>query len=436
MAIETDQDYSRELVCNYRGEYYSVRDNGALMRHPNGHDRPLDNVWTFGRLSPDGYLYFRENPVHRIVATAFLGEPPSMDYVVDHIDTNRQNNRPENLRWLTRLENILNNPITVSRIIRICGSIEAFLEDPSVLRDIEGGHSWMRRVTKEEAKNALDNLLRLSRVPPGEYHEWVRRKDASSPRILTLEQSNTFSALSIGSYDLEHGIGASFCYDILELGNYTVTPARNECALQYGWQPAILFENCPASAGIRPLEEYHSRLAIGDLFIIRPYADYVITETLLTERHILFVCSKILFHPNRDIEVWNMTAIGMREGKFMHQNLSFFFNSAAVIEAMNFARTIQPESWIYKPLIPGTSSIHMAPEAVVSTWKDILVKYRNKPRLYNILNKAEYIKDEYQEQIIIRTQNDSQRIWIQTHIISDIEDSMSATSASLQIVVK
>ncbi|WP_294143305.1 HNH endonuclease signature motif containing protein [uncultured Sanguibacteroides sp.] len=33
-------------------------------------------------------------------------------YVVDHIDTNRQNNRIENLRWLTKLENVLLNPIS------------------------------------------------------------------------------------------------------------------------------------------------------------------------------------------------------------------------------------------------------------------------------------------------------------------------------------
>jgi len=33
--------------------------------------------------------------------TAFHGAPPTNDHFVDHIDTNKQNNRPANLRWVT-----------------------------------------------------------------------------------------------------------------------------------------------------------------------------------------------------------------------------------------------------------------------------------------------------------------------------------------------
>ena len=103
--------------------------------------------------------------VHRIVATAFHGKPPQENYIVDHIDTNCRNNRPENLRWVSRLENALLNPITRKRIVFHCGSIERFLDDPSILRDakLSKNFEWMRTVTKEEAQNFKKNILKWSK---------------------------------------------------------------------------------------------------------------------------------------------------------------------------------------------------------------------------------------------------------------------------------
>ena len=49
--------------------------------------------------------------VHRLVAMAFIPNPEGKDFI-DHIDTNRKNNKVENLRWVTRTEN-RNNPISV-----------------------------------------------------------------------------------------------------------------------------------------------------------------------------------------------------------------------------------------------------------------------------------------------------------------------------------
>lgn len=38
--------------------------------------------------------------VHQVVAETFLGDKPTGNYVVDHKNRNRQDNRVENLRWL------------------------------------------------------------------------------------------------------------------------------------------------------------------------------------------------------------------------------------------------------------------------------------------------------------------------------------------------
>ena len=159
-------DYNEVRECVYKDEHYSVRDNGAIMRHlrEGKKARRDDGIWTFGLKNPqNGYMMLGQHRVHIIVATAFLGARDSKVYVVDHKDTNRCNNRVENLRWFTRLENALNNEITRNKIIYICGSIEAFIENPSILRERlrlvnEPSLEWMRTVTKEEAAAAYENL--------------------------------------------------------------------------------------------------------------------------------------------------------------------------------------------------------------------------------------------------------------------------------------
>ena len=125
-------NFQQEKECTYKGERYSVRDNGAVMRHPKNTNkpRPLDNAWTFGKPNDkNGYMHISSARVHIIMTITFHGNPPTTQYIVDHIDTNRQNNRPKNLRWLTKLEHALYNPITRKRIIYRCGSIVAYRDE-------------------------------------------------------------------------------------------------------------------------------------------------------------------------------------------------------------------------------------------------------------------------------------------------------------------
>lgn len=61
----------------------------------------LDGTWT-------------SQPVHRLVAKAFISNPKNKQSV-NHIDNNRQNNRVENLEWVTPKENVYHSFINGKR---------------------------------------------------------------------------------------------------------------------------------------------------------------------------------------------------------------------------------------------------------------------------------------------------------------------------------
>ena len=52
-------DYTEIKECSYKGEHYSVRDNGAVLRHAREGKRIRkdDNTWTFGKPNENtGYM--------------------------------------------------------------------------------------------------------------------------------------------------------------------------------------------------------------------------------------------------------------------------------------------------------------------------------------------------------------------------------------------
>lgn len=197
--------FEREVIVEYKSETYSVRDNGAILRHPKKENRvrPLDNIWTFGRIDKQkGYLTFSSESVHRIVATAFLGSPQDKSYVVDHKDTNKQNNRPENLRWVTRLENILLNDITRTKIELICGMpINEVLADISILqkKNLPANFEWMKTVSPEEASTSLSR-----------WNEWCKEvedikfnENAREMYFRNRVKSKSYTNTNSGLYPLE-----------------------------------------------------------------------------------------------------------------------------------------------------------------------------------------------------------------------------------------
>lgn len=304
------EHYLEERECVYEDERYSVRDNGGVLRHQRqaGRARAADNKWTFGKESTSNpYLTISGVRVHRIVATAFHGEPRDSHYVVDHIDTNCRNNRPENLRWLTRLENVLKNPMTRRRVEYLCGSIEAFLDNPSLLRDASGNpnFSWMRAVTPEEARNCKARIDIWAGSSPSP-HATNRTNDHQST-----SPNRMFQPIQKWEAGLAREPGLDFA----------MTPR----SAQYMWNSAIHFPCCPINIGIDPLDDYVKNLktgvviAYGDEPEICPELTVQRAERLQGRDAVLVLCK-------RAGTGWTFVGIEVSRGlpHFIHFNLGSY----------------------------------------------------------------------------------------------------------------
>ena len=307
------EDYKEVKDCTYKDEHYSARDNGAVMRHPRERKRIRkdDNVWTFGKPNEKtGYMEIAGQRVHRIVAFAFLGEPPTELHVVDHIDTNRRNNRPENLRWLTRLENALNNPITRARIENICGSIEVFLADPSVLRGhekIDPNFNWMRTVSPEEARVSLERLTTWAKEHPkpqgGSLGDWVFQERKPS--------NATYTPLSYQQQEpmVEETV-------IAPQETKSLTPN----ARQLDWKYPVEFPCCPQQVTDKPIEDYLANLAEEKVFSKNDFGESTVLKYGMTDSETLWVMCNISI----GWKTHAITKITFKDGIFYHENMGVY----------------------------------------------------------------------------------------------------------------
>ena len=291
-----------EKSCNYKDETYHVRDNGSILRKqkPGKRKRPLDEKWSFGKPSNhNGYMSFSSETVHRIVASAFHGSQPSDNHVVDHIDTNKRNNRPENLRWVTKLENILLNPISLKKILWKYGSIDNFLENPSspLDKNLEQSFDWMRTVTKAEAENTRKNLIswaKENKLPKGgELGEWIYQKTNidTNPYIPLKnpeENNNNTEKFKFVEY-IENEIDESttsspFC-------KKSKTPNAAEVVKFIEDKPNE-FPRTPEVIVSEPLQKYYDNLESGVPFFRSHKGDYVVVKRKFSEdkNSILVMC--------------------------------------------------------------------------------------------------------------------------------------------------
>lgn len=279
--------------------------------------RPHDERWTFGTpCKHSGYMKVSAEVVHRIVATGFHGDPPSETHVVDHIDTNRRNNRPENLRWVTRLENILLNPITSRRIIDAYGSIEAFLDNPAKpgRGPLEQNFEWMRTVSSGEAKASLERMLAWAKreeVGAGEtLGNWVQRRSASREAEQLANESELLTK-----------------------------PSLTEGAVQRKWRVPTEFPLCPSPGAQDGLKAYAGALSAGAVFSRNQYGDTLV-ETIgwTPDGSGLLVLTQM---PEKSMKPWALAEITLEANTFVHANCGSFFEKDGAKKYFTLAQGLE-----------------------------------------------------------------------------------------------
>lgn len=98
------EGYENLYSVTSMGEIYSYRTKKFLKQEKNHRGYFMVDLY-------DKYGKKKKYTIHRLVAKAFIPNSNS-DLEVDHIDTNRENNNVDNLRWVTAKENC-RNPLTL-----------------------------------------------------------------------------------------------------------------------------------------------------------------------------------------------------------------------------------------------------------------------------------------------------------------------------------
>jgi len=296
MRLERLDQYDREKEVEFDGDKYLVRDNGAVYRkHRPGRRRSsLDETWTFGRHDrSSGYMHIGSHVVHRIVAFAFLGSPPSENNVVDHIDTDRSNNRAENLRWVTRLDNVLRHPSTRKQILSAYGSLDKFFENPRAATRLDQNIDWLRTVSKEEAERSREQLLEWAesdgRPKGGDLGNRVYGTRQPSPPVSETIQEKQ-----------------------------SLTPM----AVQRRWKTPTEFPSCPNALGPDPLAEYARNLRSGAVFSRDRYKE---SSVVMAEQGDALLSVLVRSREDNAVKPWAVTKVTIENGKFVHEAIGTFF---------------------------------------------------------------------------------------------------------------
>lgn len=284
--------FEKEAMCIYKDEYYSVRDNGAILRHSRetGRKRKDDDIWTFGTSIDDkGFYSFGNVKVQQIVATAFLGTPPTSQYVVFHKNYNKQDNRIENLAWVTKFEYHILQPQVQAQLRIVTGEnkIEKILSDFEQYKAfLPQNLFWMRSVSQEDADKCLQKYidLKFSTKEEREQLDWN-----------TLESKKNIKEIFP---DLK--------------------PALTPNAFVAGNMIPSYFPCCPQTIGENPLQAYFENLKTGNTYYTNERYKTIVLEAAFYEEKQKIIVKCESGDGEKAIKLWSVSTITFENGMYLH----------------------------------------------------------------------------------------------------------------------
>jgi len=94
-----------EPLKNFEDQYMICKEGHIWNIKRNKIMRPQKKVYLSIALWKEGKYYY--TTIHRLLGIQYLPNPNNLPEI-DHIDRDRYNNSLENLRWITRLDNMRN----------------------------------------------------------------------------------------------------------------------------------------------------------------------------------------------------------------------------------------------------------------------------------------------------------------------------------------
>lgn len=189
------------------------------------------------------------------------------------------------------------NPITARRIEIVCGSVEAFLADPSKFRDKfkEPNYEWMCRVNVQEAQASKARLLAWAEsdkpLQGGTLGEWVYNR--SLPNV-----------------------------QIEKVPEFTNSLTQN--SKQQNWKTPTEFPCCPQEIGNNPIVNYATKLKAEKVFSQNQYSKSIIEDfTKSKDEDILWIICRN--SDNNAIKPYSLAEVTFQKDIFVHNNLGSFF---------------------------------------------------------------------------------------------------------------